>query len=306
MSNKAQNGEPRSTPSAASQRARTSQGSTGNGKRVKRTLHTEAKRRLALLVLLVGIVVESASLFACSPVFAVRHVTVTVRSVDNVSSLPPQENIKLLEAARLSSRFNWLLPFAQHTINRNCTNLPFVKEANVSRRIPFTMEATVSIRNPICALMTQDGQFEMDDTGHIIRNLRADGIGKLRMVTFTTKDKVLVGSAVKFDLLGTVTSILKNTGSDRLLRIVKIEVDHSNNIWLNMDNGVRIRFGDKDKVAEKLAMIRRLLSSDPKQGSAFDEINVSNPDWPAIREHVSLPTSALRHIVAPTLATAGE
>jgi hypothetical protein len=89
------------------------------------------------------------------------------------------------------------------------------------------------------------------------------------------------GSVAANQSLNAAVRILEQTRSDAMLRIAKIEIDRSSNIWLNMKAGIRINFGRCEDVDKKVTLMRSLLSHDRE--NRFAELNVSSPDWPAGR-----------------------
>jgi cell division septal protein FtsQ len=81
--------------------------------------------------------------------------------------------------------------------------------------------------------------------------------------------------------LNAAIQILHAARRDGVVRIAKIEVDQSDNMCLNMEDGLPIQFGQVEDYPAKLTLVRRIYRQEPDIARRLAAINVSCPSWPA-------------------------
>jgi hypothetical protein len=285
--NSRQSGEGSSIPTrgAGGPSGRTRDKHRENGNRARTRFADRARVRGRVLVALAAVcAVELVYALLTSPARNVNRTT--INGIAGTSNLSKDEIETTRRAGALPAGTNWLLaPVGQ--IQKRLTSLPWVRDAHAARRLPTDIEIELDIRKPSYSLITPTGRYEVAEDNTPIRTLRRQFENSLTPIFDSYVSIPRPGAAIADAQVCMAAQILHRTQGDTVLRIAKIEIDQTTNIWLNMSTGVRIKFGHCEDADKKIAMIRRLLSHD--QGKRFAEINVSSPDWPAgtLRETVN-------------------
>jgi cell division septal protein FtsQ len=168
----------------------------------------------------------------------------------------------------------------------------------VGRKFPNAVGASLSVRQPVVAIQTAFGSYEVDADNTPIRRLRPEMAGRLIPVSLTTTSPVVPGARL-YNLGITAAIHIASSPQNRMnVPISKIEVDQSGDIWLNMGNGIRIILGQSDQVDTKITALGRLFNKDPSLGTRVSEINLSCPDWPACRLRVPTPVLTKGNAIA--------
>ncbi len=204
--------------------------------------------------------------------------------MSDISAFTAAELKDTQAAVQFPTRVNWLA-VRTGLITARVSALPWIKSVSVSHFYPLGLRATVVMRTPDYALVTPSERYEMDSDNRAIRVLRPSSAGHQRLTQIVTAKNLAVqpGKVIKSELLSAAAQILHSSQNDRILRLTGIHVDQNDNIWLNMDKGVLIRFGNDDQIQVKLAVLKRILTSDPATVARFAEINVSSAEYPAAR-----------------------
>ncbi|HZP84857.1 MAG TPA: FtsQ-type POTRA domain-containing protein [Chthonomonadaceae bacterium] len=104
---------------------------------------------------------------------------------------------------------------------------------------------------------------------------------RLPLVTLARPMTVQPGVPLNDTALSAAIDILQSAQRERLVRIAKIEVDQSDNICLNMQDGVVVQLGQAEDFAKKLALVQRIYTWEPDIARRLVAINLSSPAWPA-------------------------
>lgn len=273
------NGRPRKrkAPLAWMRRSRGGRSSTPS---VTRFADRKKRRNRILTGLYLACIVELALLLFASPLMSIRNTRIVGLENDNTLTGPEVEAVK--SAVKVRRGANWALA-PVYAIHRRIEAMPWILHVDAHRSFPLDVTTNIEVRTPVYSLITSTGNFEMDAGNTPIRPLRSEYQHRLKPISIGYPATLRPGTPVGDMEVKTSSQILIGMKSDPLIRIAKIEIDQTHIIWLNMDNGVRIKFGHCDAVDAKLAMIHRILAADPGHGIRFSEINVSSPDWPAGR-----------------------
>lgn len=240
------------------------------------------RRRRTLMCLYAFLIVEFFAFLFFSPALTVR--TVELIGASDTSALTAPELKNTQAAVQIPTRVNWLT-VRTAPITARVSALPWIKSVSVSHFYPLGMRATVVMRTADYALVTPSGRYEMDSDNRAIRVLRPSSPGHPRLTQIVTAKNLAVqpGKIITSQLISAAAEILHSSQNDRILRLIGIHIDQNDNIWLNMDKGVQIRFGNDDQIQVKLAVLKRILTSDPATVARFAEINVSSAEYPAAR-----------------------
>ncbi len=235
-----------------------------------------------------------------SPVMSVRDVSV-VGATDK--TLTQQEKQQISDICKLKAHTNWVHA-PTHAIAKQLNALPYVKHATAASALPLNVEVKVTIRQPAYVVTCPSGAYEMDADRTPIRHARPVMLNALKTIEFLPEIPLKPGIQVKSDSLAMASQLIHTFDSDRLLHIAKINIDPLSNIWLNVDNGLRIKFGGAVSLPEKVAAIRNILSQDSGHGERFAELNVTSPEYPACRLKVEVAKAAAAAAAAARAAQA--
>ncbi len=118
----------------------------------------------------------------------------------------------------------------------------------------------------------------------------ADGpVPRLPLIVLNRPESVRPGVPFQDAALTAAIQILRSARQDSMVRIAKIEVDQSDNICLNMQDGLSIQFGQVEDYPSKYALVRRIYSREPDIARKLVAINVSCPSFPACTPRSLLP-----------------
>jgi cell division septal protein FtsQ len=116
---------------------------------------------------------------------------------------------------------------------------------------------------------------------------------RLPLVTLARPMTVQPGVPLNDTALSAAIDILQSAQRQRLVRIAKIEVDQSDNICLNMQDGVVVQLGQAEDFPQKLALVQRIYTWEPDIARRLVAINLSSPAWPAYTPRNLTPSAPL-------------
>lgn len=232
-------------------------------------------RRQVLGTLYIALVIESIVAALFSPALHVRRVR-----VEGLNGLAPAEQALVLSAVQIAPKTNWLrAPVG--SITQRLRAMPWIRTASVWRRLPNSVVADITPRQP--ALLVQSGadQYEVDTDGVPIRRAHLGDAAALPAVVLDRPRAIRLGVPLQDEpvlaAMKTYAAFRKQPG----IPIAKIEVDQSDNICLNMQDGVVVQFGNMDELAPKIALLQHIYAREPDIAQRLVAINLSCPTWPA-------------------------
>ena len=243
-------------------------------------------RRKVLITLYSVLAVEMIMTALFAPALHVRRVR-----VEGLNGLAPAEEAQVLSAVALAPKTNWLrAPIGR--MEQRLRALPWIRTATVRRRVPNLIVADIAVRQP--ALLVQSGadQFELDTAGVPIRPARPGDTAQMPAVVLDRPRAIRPGVPLQDELvlaaMQTYAAFRKQPG----IHIAKIEVDQSDNICLNMQDGVVVQFGNTDAFDSKIALLQRIYAREPDIAQRLMAINLSCPTWPACTPRVASTSEA--------------
>ncbi|HLV80205.1 MAG TPA: FtsQ-type POTRA domain-containing protein [Chthonomonadaceae bacterium] len=232
-------------------------------------------RRKVLIALYTALAVEvfAAALFA--PALHVRRVR-----VEGLQGLEPAEAAQVLNAVQIAPKTNWLrAPVGR--IAQRLRALPWVRAADVRRRLPGTVVAAIALRQPVLLAQSGADWMEVDEAGVPIRRARPGEAARLPSLVLDRPLPIRPGVPLRDEA---VKAAMRAYGAFRKgagIHIAKIEVDQSGNICLNMQDGVAVQFGNTEELAPKIALLQRIYAREPDIAQRLIAIDISCPTWPA-------------------------
>jgi cell division septal protein FtsQ len=254
------------------------------------------RRALVALYLALGVVITAAAL--TSPVMAVKQMRLR-----GAEGLPAVEYAAVQNAVSLTAGTNWLRA-PVHAVAQRLRAQPWVRDAQVTRRLPNAIEACITPRQPFLIAQIGARQYEIDADGVPIRRARPDVAGSLPFVVLDRTHAAQPGVPLNDDALTGTIEIIQFVRQAPRVRIAKIEVDQSDNICLNMQDSIPVLFGQTSDLSTKLKLLRDIYTREPDIALRVEAINLSSPDAPACTPRVAERTEA-ENIGANVPASAG-
>jgi cell division septal protein FtsQ len=243
-------------------------------------------RRQVLFTLYAVLAGEVVAAALTTPLLHIRNI-----EVNGADSLPPAEVANVLTAARLPNGTNFLLA----PVNREqaqVRTLPWVRSATVHRHFPYTVSIDMTLREPFAQVQTTNGLWEVDATGLPIRALRQEMAARLPLIVWHPQAIVKPGLFFGDKTLQSALAVSRWAQKETAVSLAKIEVDQSDNICLNMKDGIPIQFGPDSEIESKQTLVANLYRRDPDIARRIQQIDVSCPSDVACTPRVLLPTPA--------------
>lgn len=243
-------------------------------------------RRQALFSLYAVLGGELIAATFTTPLLHIQHIQVA-----GAEPLPPSEVARVLDAASLPNKTNFLLA----PVNRVQTQvraLPWIRSANVHRHFPATVTVEMTLRESVAQVQTTNGRWEVDTNGLPIRAVRSEMASRLPLIVWQQPKAVQPGVVFGDHALQSALALSQWAQKETAVRLTKIEVDQSDNICLNMKDGIPIKFGPDSELESKQTLVANLYRRDPNIAQRIQEIDVSCPSDVACTPRVILPTPA--------------
>ena len=231
-------------------------------------------RRNALIGLYVLLGSMSVAALLTSPKLSVKRV-----QIKGTDGLPAIEAQAVTQAAFLPAGVNeFLAPTGK--LEARLRALPCVQKASVTRRFPDALRANVVLRRAVAIVQTSAGDFETDRSGVPIRAARPE-TANLPRIALLRPRSAQIGVGFNDTALDAALNALEKADSGPALHIAKIEVDLTDNLCLNMRDGIKARFGSPEDIEKKVALLASAYRQEPNLAARLLAINLSCPDWPA-------------------------
>lgn len=246
-----------------------------NRNRPRSPAETRRTRSRTLTALYVALAAVSIAALLTSPKLAVKRVQIA-----GTNGLPAAEAQAVAQAAFLPAGVNeFLAPTGK--LETKLRGLPCVRQVTVSRRFPDGLQVNVILRQSVAIAQTSAGSFEVDRSGVAIRAARPEMLANLPPIALLRSRPVTIGLSLNDTGLDAALEALEKAHSDPFLHIAKIEVDLTDNLCLNMQDGIKARLGSPEDIPKKIALLSAAYRQEPSLASRLLAINLSCPDWPA-------------------------
>lgn len=276
-------GRPTTRRSSGSKHAPTHPGPSHRRMRIADVRRIRRQVLFSLYAVLAGEVIAIAF---TTPLLQIQRI-----QVSGAEKLPGAEAESVHEAAALPNGTNFLLASAGRMQDR-VRALPWVRSAVVHRRFPHTVTVDLTLREPVAQVVTSGGRWEVDRDGLPIRNLRAGMIGQLPMIVWQHPTVVKPGTPFGDHALQSALALSRWVQKETFLHLAKIEVDQSDNICLNMKDGIPIKFGPDTELDSKQTLVANLYRREPDIARRLQQIDISCPSDVACTPRVILPVPA--------------
>jgi cell division protein FtsQ len=207
-----------------------------------------------------------------SPLLSVRHVKVV-----GAEHTTPSE---VADAAGLSTEDNLLLVSTSEIATRSET-LPWVRDAEVSRKLPGTVVVRVVERKPAMILTVTSGRWLIDRDGMVLDSLVGGG-GDLPVLSGFDPGEIGPGTDLGLPQARAAMRVWRSLPRGLASHVVALFAPTPHRISLSLDISTTVRYGSPGGAAAKNAVLKALLARVASQGNAPAYIDVRVPENPAI------------------------
>ncbi len=258
----------------------------GSSHRRLRIADVRRIRRQVLLSLYAILAGEAIVAAFTTPLLHIQHI-----QVRGTEGLPATEVTRVFTAASLPNKTNFLLAPAGKVQTR-VGALPWVLAATVHRHFPNRITVDMTLREPVAQVRTPSGIWEVDYAGLPIRNVRPEMASRLPLIVWERPTTVTPGVIFGNKTLESALALSRWAQKETAVPLAKIEVDQSDNICLNMKDGIPIKFGPDSELESKQTLVANLYRRDPDIARHIQQIDVSCPSDVACTPRIILPTPA--------------
>ncbi len=241
---------------------------------VRQSKHNPARRwrydRMAGCLLIVAGVI--ALFFA--PAMTIRRIQISVSG-----PLTASEALALKRDGERALGENVLLAHVGQ-IEQSLLKHPYCKSAKISRTLfPPGLAIHCRPRTPIALLHAADGAFEVSRNSMIIRRWSSDA--SLPEISAANISAGTVGVKISNPTLLDAVRIIAAFSGEKIIKVSQLVVAMDGQLWLNMTDGVQVRFGRPDNLAKKMQLLRRAYRVDPKIAEHISLLDFIYPEAPA-------------------------
>jgi len=168
-------------------------------------------------------------------------------------------------------------------VARRLSTHPLVATARANRRWPRTLNVQIQARRP-AALLVQDGGFLLVDGDGVVLE-RIPGLGDLKLPLISGLDSpgdAGPGKEINHPGLKAALAVTRQIPPDELNQLQEIIATTPDKLQLIWEGNIRVRFGDSQQVAAKLARLQEALQG-LAGGEAIDYIDVSFAGPPVVK-----------------------
>jgi cell division protein FtsQ len=191
--------------------------------------------------------------FMNSALFALKKIEITG------CQIVPKDKVVQLSGLALGTN---LFKIDSPGIVTKLTMYPVIKAAKVSRKLPSTLVITITERTPVVVVVGNDGYLAVDVDGIYVKKINDLQHINLPIISGIVTDgsKQTLGTNINTPGLTAALKLIKLMGKTFLDNVSEINAASPYNLTLKTMQGVEIRFGQPEKIEQKLKVIEELLS----------------------------------------------
>jgi len=226
-------------------------------------------RKIILALLLIMLAGEAVYAVLKLPWFEISAVRVYGRKltpaefVAGCTKTPPKSNIFLFKTRNMVAKLQ---------------RSPIIEQATVSRGFPNTLVVRITERRADFVLSTHRKYYEVDAGGLPFRIVPRPN-PKLPELACKVPKPITLGKPIKTSAFISATNCLRLARGKKNFRVRKITVDQSNDLCLNVQDGLLIRLGRPQHIEDKLDKAERTMELVPD----LEYIDVTCPEAPALK-----------------------
>lgn len=240
---------------------------SGRRKAVQRT----RRRRILWRAALAALVALAAWGAFLSPLLNVKRIRVTggrhttAEQVAHVAGLDSSDNLLLVSTSSIAAQ---------------ASRLPWVRTAEVERKLPGTITIRLTERKPSMVLPAGGRKWLIDREGRV---LDSGSSSDLPVIAGSPVGNVAAGDIVKEEEIAGALSVFRSLPPSMRRRVEAFFVPTVERLTFSLDDDIQVRYGSPEELASKnevlTVLLRRLESEGPPAGAYID---VRVPTSPAV------------------------
>jgi cell division protein FtsQ len=206
-----------------------------------------------------------------SPLLAVRHVRLvgaehtTARDVAAAAGLSTDDNLLLVSTSEIATK---------------AETLPWVRAAEVDRKLPGTVVVRIEERQPEMILSVDAGRWSIDGAGNVLA--RATEARSLPILSGFDPGDVGPGTKLELPQARAAMKVWRSLPRGLAKHVVALFAPTPVRVSLSLDTSTTVRYGSSAATAAKNAVLKALLARSQAEGTAPAYIDVRVPESPAI------------------------
>ncbi len=244
--------------------------SAGSAERFAARVRSRRRRRFAVVLASLALLVAGVWLAVLSPYLVLQEVQVrgTVRV--------PQAEVRMVAETELGRPMVLLDP---SDVAREVAALPLVRSVQVRRSWPATLTVTVTERLPVAAVAAGPDYRLVDREGVEVETVSR------RPSDVPVLDVDLAGGPGSVATLAAALDVLDGLPPSLHAQVVEIGATSPDGVWLRLDasadTSIRVVWGDSSQGQQKAGVLQVLMAAqDTRDAASYD---VSAPLNPAVR-----------------------
>jgi cell division protein FtsQ len=227
------------------------------------------------LLIIIGLGIYVLSL----PIFDIKDVVV------NGAQMLSADEIRALAAIPLSENL-FFTKFAR--AEENLSKIHAIKEVRFYRIPPGTVLVSIKERKPIATLLFQKKSSVIDKDGYIInRNsnmtLNIPNRAELPVITGIKEKEAFKGNKVDKRVSYLISQVILKLSKYLESERMKLELGGLKNVSLILDDLLRVKLGETERVRRKMAVFVALLPEIAGKWSKVEYVDVRYPENPVIK-----------------------
>ena len=243
---------------------RNSDDRTGKKKKQKRDFSI-ASFLVIVTVLIVGVLLSLTVFFHIEEIVIIGSTVYKDDDIIEVSGINKGDNLLLSDFSGASERLQRMLPY--------------IYDVNFSRVFPGRITIEITEANPVCAVLTDDGQYLiLDDSAKILEytSEKPDRMCVLYGIDSVSTDK---GNEIITDPVDTLLSIkqvmsaLEESG---ITGIISVDFSNAINIVMNIENRFKVVLGTPNNAREKLVRLKKTMEKLSDSDAGTLDLTIEN------------------------------
>lgn len=240
---------------------------------VKRRLKKSVKRSLVIFLILIAVVVFlRSSLFTITQINVEGNVNVTAEKIIELAEISAEETLFKMDKDEISQRI---------------TAYPFIKEAELKRKLPGTLVINVTEREPLGFIVTANGYVQFDQEGMVLAVTGSMGKYNLPIITGVNIAEIpSPGSLLDEASFNNALSIIKTCDKQLLNNIAEINIGQNGYVSAYTYQGIEIKIGTAEDIQQRMQSLKDILAQIQAENiniSEIEYIDIRFADVPVIK-----------------------
>ena len=247
--------------------------------RRRKAIARSKRRRVIAGLIAAGVIAVLVWVAFWSPVLNVRRIQVV--------GVKHTESSDVRDATGLDQDENLLL-VSTGAVAASVEELPWVRDADVQRRLPGTVRVKVEERSAALVVTVASGRWTIDASGHVLEEGAASG--RLPTLTGTVLTGLEPGERVGSDAARAGLAVWRSLPRKIKQQVASVVAPARERIALALRDGTVVRYGGTDHLGAKNKVLGALLGRLRTEHRTATYIDVSVPRTPAVGPPQVTPT----------------